>query len=262
MDGAIAGVANTLAEAYALVVLCDFDDALGDVEQHPTGTLSGTLEALQHLGSMVRTVAAMVSERPLEDLREICESGRSGGVEPAIELFGSRGTTARSAEAALGLTNQARRSRWLVQQAARWIAGEYPGAAIEDRPFGVAMHVTALSPLAAQQALDQLVRVTQALPTAARVQRRNATVSVSVLPPGQDSLIEALRQRSNATILYIGNDISAHAALDPTDTGCTVGRPLIPGAVPLRTVHDATAFVQLVARIRATGAGTAISALE
>jgi trehalose-6-phosphatase len=260
MDEAAAEFAETLAKAHWLVVLCDLDDALTEPDSTPAVVrpVEASLDALAKLGRLSRTVAAVASERSLESLRAICATSRGESIEADIELYGARETTAKSPEAVLGLTIEARRSCWLLQQAARWIAGAYPGAAVEDRPFGVAMHVAALSPLSAHEALDKLIGFTKTLPSAAHVHHRKSTVVVSMLPPGQDSLIEALRQRSNATILYIGNNSDAHAALDPADVGCTVGGSFVPGAVRMRTPHEVAAFVGQLTRSRAAHVGPAI----
>ena len=264
MDQATTDIAETLAKADALVALCEFDDVIAEHETGPTllRPIGGTLDALVGLGRLERTVAAVVSECSLDDLREICAGHRGAPIEPDVELFGARKTISQPADTGLGLTIEARRSRWLLQQAARWIAGAHPGAAVEDRPFGVAMDVGDLSPLAAQQALDQLTSVSETLPSVTQVHRRTSTISISVLPAGRDSLIEALRQRSNATILYVGNDPDAHAALDPADVGCTVGGSFVPGAMRLRTARDVTAFIRLLVRMRAEGGGPAIGAVE
>jgi trehalose-6-phosphatase len=260
IDNAAVGFAETLAKAHWLVVLCDLDDALTEPDSTPAVVrpVEASLDALARLGRLPRTVAAVASERSLDSLRAIFTTSRGASIEGDIELYGARETAAKSAESALGLTIDARRSCWLLQRAARWIAGAYPGAAVEDRPFGVAMHVADLSPLTAREALGKLIGFTETLPSAAHVHRRKSTVMVSMLPPGQDSLIEALRQRSNATILYIGNDADAHAALDPADVGCTVGGSLVPGAVRMRTPHEVTAFVGELARKRVAHVGPAI----
>jgi trehalose-6-phosphatase len=258
MNDELARLTGVLARRRSLLVLCDYDDALAPPPTQKGGTppARDAIDALLQLGGLPRTRAAIVSDRGLEDLRTRCGIPATPVGARGIELF-ARDENECSARGR-GVTLELRRSRWWLQQAALWIAGAYPGAVVERRAFGVTLHVANLHPMAAHQAIEKLTELSATVPTKVHARRRSWSLTLSVLPSDHVSLIDALRETSDGTILYAGNDERAHAALHPSDVGCTIGTTVIPGAVATSSPIEFAQFLDGIAAQRAGRVGCEI----
>jgi trehalose 6-phosphate phosphatase len=216
-------VVDALVRARSLLVLCEFDGALADYVADPSiaRPVDGALDVLTDLALMPRTRSAIISGRSLDSLRAVCGEF-TASPRSTIELVGSGGMEIE-AQMTLGLTADARRMRGQLVHAAEEIARCHPGVTVDEKPYGVALHVHGTVPGDGQRAVDRMLMVTSAMSQRVYSQSRHEVLDVSVLPIGQDWAIDALRERDQATVHYAGNDERAFAALAAHDVGCTVG---------------------------------------
>ena len=223
MNEPIALAVSRMARASALLVLCEFDGTIAHFVADPDSArpVDGALETLATLGGLAHTRVAVISGRSLESLRSVCLSGGAADL-CAIELIGSAGMEIES-QMTLGLTAGARRARVLLVQAAGQVAETHPGVMVDEKPFGVALHVRGVAPADRHHAMQRLLELAGSLPQPVYSHARDEVLDLSVLPVGQDWAIDALREQQQATVFYAGNDEQALAALGPTDFSCAVG---------------------------------------
>jgi trehalose 6-phosphate phosphatase len=241
------GFLERLARAPSLLVLCEFDGVLAEFVADPSAArpVDGALDVLTDLSLMARTRSAIISGRSLDSLRAVCDDS-SALVRSTIELIGSGGMEIES-QMTLGLTADARRMRGLLVQAAAEVARCHPGVTVDEKPYGVALHVRAAVAGDGQHAIDRMLALASALPHRVYSQTRSHVLDLSVLPVGQDWAIDALRERDHAVVFYAGNDERAFAALGPHDVGCTVGGCCNGGAVGVDTPAQLVELLNCVA---------------
>jgi trehalose 6-phosphate phosphatase len=224
MNDPVEPAVSRLARAPELLVLCEFDGAIAEFVTDPASArpVADALETLISLGELAHTRAAVISGRSLESLRAVCAPIEIDADLCALEFIGSGGMEIES-QMTLGLTAGARRLRVLLSQAAGQVADTHPGVMVDEKPFGVALHIRGAAPADGQHAMERLLDLAESLPQPVYSQARNEVLDVSVLPVGQDWAIDALREQQQATVFYAGNDERALAALGPTDVSCAVG---------------------------------------
>lgn len=224
MSGSVALALSRLARAPSLLVLCEFDGTIADFVADPDSArpVDGALETLSRLGELAHTRVAVISGRSLDSLRAVCAPIALDDEACAVELIGSAGMEIES-QMTLGLTSGARRMRVLLLRAAGQVAETHPGVMVDEKPFGVALHVRGAAPADGRHAMRRLLDLAESLPQPVYSQARNEVLDLSVLPVGQDWAIDALREQQQATVFYAGNDERALAALGPTDVSCAVG---------------------------------------
>jgi trehalose 6-phosphate phosphatase len=217
-------VLDGVVYAPALLVVCEFDGTIAEYVADPSEArpLEGALDILTRLGSLPDTRAAVISGRSLQSLRAACGAESDDPAAWGVELIGSGGMEIES-QMTLGLTADAKRMRGLLVQAAEVVAGAHPGITVDEKPFGVALHVRGADAVEARRAVEQMLMLASALPQRVYTQSRSYVLDLAVLPVGQDWAIDALREREHATVFYAGNDERAFAALSAHDVGCTVG---------------------------------------
>ena len=224
MNDPIALAVSRLARAPALLVLCEFDGTIADFVTDPelARPVDGALKTLSSLGELAHTRVAVISGRSLDSLRAVCAPVALDDEACAVELIGSAGMEIES-QMTLGLPAGARRMRLMLLQAAGQVADTHPGVMVDEKPFGVALHVRNAAPAEGQHAMQCLLDLAESLPQPVYSQARNEVLDLSVLPVGQDWAIDALREQQQATVFYAGNDERALAALGPSDVSCAVG---------------------------------------
>ena len=242
-------VTSRLARTPTLLVLCEFDGTIAEFVTDPAAArpVTGALDALSTLGALPATRAAVISGRSLDSLRAVCECESESG---SFELIGSGGMEIES-QMTLGLTTDARRMRLLLVQAAGQVADAHPGVTVDEKPFGVALHVRGAESGDAEYALQHMLELTQSLPQPVYVHSRSEVLDLTVLPVGQDWAIDALREQTQATVLYAGNDESALAALTPADVGCAVGPAGTTATLHLDSPTDLVDLLRCVSQQRA-----------
>jgi trehalose-6-phosphatase len=224
MNGSADDLVDRLASASSLLVVCEFDGTIAEFAPHPPAArpVEGALDILTALGSLPRTRAAIISGRSLESLRAVCDRHGENFAVCHIELIGSDGMEIAS-HMNLGLTADARRARRRLFQAAAQVADEYAGVTVDEKPYGVALHVRGATKVDATRAIERLLDVARSMPSRIYSQSRSEVLDIRVLPVGQDWAIDALRHADNATVFYAGNDERALASLNPPDVGVQVG---------------------------------------
>jgi len=243
-SGSPTAMVDRLARAPSLLVVSEFDGTLADFVTDPATArpVTGALDVLTALAQLPRTRAAVISGRSLDSLRGVCLPTPDGAQSCRIELIGSGGMEIE-AQVTLGLTTDAQRVCRRLREAASEIAERHPGVSVDEKPYGVALHVRGVAPADAQQAIAQLLDYALSLPRQVYSQSRSDVLDLSVLPVGQDWAIDALRRGRDAVVLYAGNDERALASLSPADIGVTVGDTNVTDAVRLQNPADLVCFL-------------------
>jgi trehalose-6-phosphatase len=239
-----------LARAPSLLVVCEFDGALAEFVSDPSEArpIEGTVDALRALADLERTRVSVISGRSLDSLRQSFGRALEHPQSSRVGLIGSDGMEID--QIPLSLTTEARRAQRLLLREATHVADEHPGVTVDDKPYGVALHVRGATTFDAERAIDRLLHAAYAMPQRVYTQTRSQVLEVSVLPVGQDWAIDALRAGRDTRVLYAGNDERALMSLNEEDLGCTVGVPSSKAAIffdsPTVLVHE----LVLLARAR------------
>lgn len=224
--GAIAGLARPL------LVATDVDGTLSPIAPSPRAArlAPGALDALRALASLDVTVA-VVSGRSLAELRD------QFGLDGVGHLVGSHG--AESAHA-VPLDHDERAMLDGAVAVLDAIVAATPGARLERKPMGAALHVRGATPGDAAEAIDAARAV---LGSDARVQvhEGHAVYEVAVRHVTKAGALAELRaELQPAAVVFLGDDRSdetAFAALGPGDLGVKVGTG--PTAARLRVAAPA-----------------------
>jgi trehalose 6-phosphate phosphatase len=245
-------VIQRLARAPSLLVLCEFDGTIAEYVAQPSDArpVARALETLRRLGSIPRTRAAMISGRSLQSLRAACAVDPTELAECGVGLIGSAGMEIES-QMTLGLTADARRMRSLLLQGAGEIAGAHAGVTVDEKPFGVALHVRGAEPIDARGAIESMLELASTLPHKVYSQTRDLVLDLSVLPVSQDWAIDALREREHAVVFYAGNDDRALASMTPDDVSCAVGRSARAATVSVDDPASLVGLLDCIGRERA-----------
>jgi trehalose 6-phosphate phosphatase len=255
MSGSATAEVTRLAGATLLLVVCEFDGAIAEFVTDPVTArpIDGAMDALAMLASLPRTRAAVISGRSLASLSAVCTTG-SDASRFGIELIGSDGMEIES-RLTLGLTADARRTQRRLLRAAGQIADAHPGVTVDEKPYGVALHLRGATATDAEHAIERLLDVAQSMPQRVYSQSRSDVLDLSLLPVGQDWAIDALRQRGDATVFYAGNDDRAFASLATTDVGCKVGAECTEASLCVGRPADLVRLLAQLCRERPTALG-------
>ncbi|KXO98614.1 trehalose-phosphatase [Tsukamurella pseudospumae] len=230
-----------------VLVATDYDGVLAPIVSDPAAAfpLPGSVAALTSLSGLPGVTVAVVSGRDRATL------GRLSGVAAPIVTVGSHGAEwAEGFEAALGADLLQLRSTVLSALSA--IADRFPGAAVEPKPLGGALHVrNVVDPAAGAQALQEARRGPAALPGVHATEGK-AVLELTVLDASKGRALTVLREQVRAdAVLYLGDDVTdekAFAVLDaPRDVSIKV---------------DSDPAVVTAARFRVDGPAEARSVFE
>lgn len=237
-------VLRRLAVTPRLLVCCDFDGTLSNLVDDPGAArpVPGAVGALDSLGALPDTWAAVVSGRSLADLVQLAE------LPSHVKLVGSHGAEFESGVIdALGDDESARLDA-LVEEC-RSLAATAPGALIEPKPASVAVHVRRSSRDDARRLLDA-VRSGPGTAVGVHVTEGKEVVELSVVLVGKGSALDSLRHRAEATaVLFAGDDVTdetAFAVLGDADVGVKVG---VGSTAAGWRVEDPEALVALLERL-------------
>lgn len=247
MMSALAEVVDRLVRAPTLLVVCEFDGTIAEFVTDPATArpVDGALDILAAIGSLPLTRAAIISGRSLESLQAVCVGDGDNACRFGVELIGSDGMEIES-QLTLGLTADARRTQRRLLRAAGQIADAHPGVRVDEKPYGVALHLRGATATDAERAVVRLLDVAQSMPQPVYSQSRSEVLDLSLLPVGQDWAIDVLRQRGDATVFYAGNDERALASLGITDVGCKVGEGCTEASLHVSTPAE---LVRLLAQL-------------
>lgn len=251
-NGSATAEVTHLARARSLLVVCEFDGTIAEFVNDPVTArpVDGAMDVLATLASLPKTRAAVISGRSLASLSAVCTTG-SDASGSGIELIGSDGMEIAS-QLTLGLTADARRTQRLLLRAAGQIADAHPGVSVDEKPYGVALHLRGATATDAEHAIERLLDVARSMPQRVYTQSRREVLDLSLLPVGQDWAIDALRQRGEATVFYAGNDDRALASLATSDVGCKVGAPWPEASLYVTGPADLVGLLDQLCRERLT----------
>lgn len=203
-----------------LLVVSDYDGTLAAIVDDPELAFPNkkALGALQELGALPDTRAAIISGRSWAELRRL-----SGGPPNVVLVVGHGAETgpAVGGEETAGLVE--------VTAALEEIAAKFAGVSIERKPTGVAFHYRKVDPAL----VDEVLRMVMAGPGSdPRLHMRHGKMVVEFSASAVDKGVALVRIReewgAEATV-FLGDDLTdedAFAMLGPEDVGIKVG----PGA--------------------------------
>ncbi|TWS21131.1 trehalose-phosphatase [Tsukamurella asaccharolytica] len=243
-------LAQALAQFAGLptvLVATDYDGVVAPIVADPAAAfpLPGTVAALESLAGLPGVTVALVSGRDRATL------GRLSGAPSSLVTVGSHGAEwAEGFEGALTADLRELRSTVLAGLAA--IAERFPGAAVEPKPLGAALHVrNVVDPSAAPLALAEARRGPAALPGVHATDGK-AVLELAVLETSKGRALQTLRERTGAAaVLYLGDDVTDEKAfavldspgdvsikVDPDPAVATAARFRVDGPVDARSVFE------------------------
>ncbi|KXO90121.1 HAD family hydrolase [Tsukamurella pulmonis] len=225
-----------------VLVATDYDGVVAPIVADPAAAfpLPGTVPALTSLAALPGVTVALVSGRDRATL------GRLSGAAAPLVTVGSHG--AEWEEGLEGVLSPALidlRASVLADLTA--IAERFPGAAVEPKPLGAALHVrNVVDPSAGPLALEQARRGPAALPGVHATDGK-AVLELTVLDASKGRALTVLRERTGADgVLYLGDDVTDEKAFavltGPEDVSVKVGD----GATAARFRVDAPADARAV----------------
>lgn len=245
---------STLAATERLLVALDFDGTLSPLVDAPMDArmLPAARAALEALTVTPATTVALVSGRSLADLRVIAEHRD----DSPILLAGSHGAEhwVPGGERGDGPSVAERAERDRLRAAAEDLIAGIPGAWIEPKEFGFAVHsrtVAAADRAAVNDRVDALM-VDEAPTWRRRTGHR--IVEYAFRDVGKDAAVAWLRARTGATaVLFAGDDVTdedALASLDAGDVGVRVGAGDTAASVRVDGIPELAALLVLLAHER------------
>ena len=213
---------EALAGAQYLLVCSDYDGTLAPLAPRPelAQPLLGVVNLLHRLAHLPCTRIAIISGRGQDNLRT------HSGLDLPVLLVGSHGAelpgqAAGKADAGMWEDLTALGSAWEA------ICTTAPGAWIERKPMGIAIHVRNASPPVAEHALAEVRRSLRAWPKA-HVTEGKAIIEVSLSPANKGDAVRWLRNDWGVVsqTLFLGDDLTDEAgfqALGTDDIGVKIG---------------------------------------
>jgi trehalose 6-phosphate synthase/phosphatase len=247
----------TLAGVERLLVALDFDGTLAPLVDRPEDARATerARAAIERLASDEETRVAIVSGRALQSLTEVANPSAgtllsgSHGVELQLDAGGVQLDLRDNELAKLERLGQ------IVEQ----VAATTPGAWIEHKPAGLALHTRRLSTTdgaalqqdAREHVETELVGIT--------VRTGKAVLEFAVRESDKGESLNRLRQHVGATaVLYIGDDVTdedAFATLDSDDVGVKVGQGKSLAAHRVRSPDDVAELLERLAEARESARG-------
>ncbi|MDP0398292.1 trehalose-phosphatase [Tsukamurella strandjordii] len=205
-----------------VLVATDYDGVVAPIVSDPAAAfpLPGTVEALTALSGRPGVTVALISGRDRATL------GRLSGARPPLVTVGSHGAEwVDGLEGALDAAARDRRETVLAQLHA--IAADFPGAAVEPKPLGGALHVRNVVAGNGSEAIERARRGPAALPGVHATDGK-AVLELTVLEASKGRALTALRERTGAAaVLYLGDDVTDEKAFavltEPGDISIKVG---------------------------------------
>lgn len=218
IDAALNAALAELAQAEHLLVALDFDGTLAPFVDRPDDAraLPEARLAVERLLEVSHTTVAFVSGRAVDSLQLV------SGAPAGVLLVGSHGAEYRfdgvAAHPPLDDADTARLTR-LTAGFARF-SDAHPGARIERKPAGFAVHTRGLDPDAAFAAEDDARRIVADVCPDATVRDGKDVLEFSVLDATKGDAIVHLRDYTGATaVLYAGDDVTDEDAFAVLGTG-------------------------------------------
>jgi trehalose 6-phosphate phosphatase len=216
------GVIREIARTPSLLVCCDYDGTLAPIVGDPARALPlpEAVGGLRAMSQLPATTVAVVSGRALRDLAALSR------LPSEIHLVGSHGSEFDwdfgrdlSADQVNNLAEIDRQARELVSA--------IPGALLEHKPAGIAVHVRGVEDSDEAEALIERVEQVAGGLDGVWVRHGKKVVELSVVHSDKAEAVALLRHRLGASaVLFIGDDLtdeSVFAELSGPDVGVKVG---------------------------------------
>lgn len=245
------GLAATLADVAAaprLLVGCDFDGTLAEIVEDPDDArpVDGAVEALQHLASCDGVTVLVLSGRSLRELTVLLQ-----GID-GVRLVGSHGAERDDDEPMLSEGQEQLRAR--VVLALSRAASAVPGARLERKPAGAAVHVRRAARDDAARLLGEL-RAGPASWPGVRATEGKEVLELSVVDIDKGRAFTRIRHESDVdAAVFVGDDITdehVFAALGPGDLAIKVGPGASRATHRVRRPADVVALLDALAAARA-----------
>ncbi|CAG0981556.1 Trehalase [Phycisphaerales bacterium] len=212
-------LASRLGACAILLVACDFDGTLAEIVEHPERArgCERATGLLRELAELPRTYAAVVSGRSLDGLRKLFpDRGR-------VTLVGGHGAEPEYATGNLGASGSLPAD---LAAGLNVLASEFPGAMVEPKPAGPALHYRHVSEERHEELLAQAAAMGERLGVAP-LRHGLLVVEFPVVRADKGSAIQALMHRAAGTaVLFMGDDVTdedAFRVIRPPGLGVKVG---------------------------------------
>ncbi len=244
------GLASTLAEVAAaprLLVGCDFDGTLAEIVEDPDDArpVEGAIEALQRLVSCAGVTVLVLSGRSLRELSVLLH-----GVD-GVRLVGSHGAERDDGDASLTEAQEQLRAR--VVLALSRAASSVPGARLERKPAGAAVHVRRAARDDAARLLAEL-RAGPASWPGVRATEGKEVLELSVVDIDKGRAFSRFRGRLDVdAAVFVGDDVTdehVFAALGQGDLAVKVGAGATRAAHRVRRPADVVELLVALAEAR------------
>ncbi|MFP5019453.1 trehalose-phosphatase [Pseudonocardia phyllosphaerae] len=217
-----------LAAAGTLLVALDFDGVLAPLVDDPSSSrpLPASADAVRALAGAPATTVVMVSGRGRDDLAAV------SGFAPPVGLVGSHGAefddelAARLGRGGLLTDEQARRRTELLA-GLQELVDAAPGARLETKPAGGAVHVRGMDPDAGRALLERVSREWEHGDVDGTAGKD--VLDLAVLRTSKGSAVRTLRESLGAdAVFFAGDDVTDETAFrvlegGDTDVGVKVG---------------------------------------
>jgi trehalose 6-phosphate phosphatase len=250
MIAELSAAIDHLVETEVLLVASDFDGTIAPIVVNAWEAAAPpvVIEALARLGDLPRTHTAIVTGRSLAQLAGL------GPLPLSLVRIGSHGAEWGDRLLAPMTPHQASVLREARSRAVA-LVHDAPGARLEDKPTGFAVHVRAMTDRLRADALPaELARALADLP-AVTLMHGKQVVEATVAHTSKGIALSALRDAVGATaVLFAGDDVTDETAfevLGPNDVGVKVGEG--PTAASHR-VADTAAVAELLIALAAARA--------
>lgn len=239
---------RNLANAPRVLIALDFDGTLAPFACDPARVTlpQRTRSAITALVNCRDTTVAIISGRGLDDLRTVA------GLSARVRLIGSHG--AEMPGASVAPTAGERASLDALTSLFEAEAATHPGAWVEPKPFGAALHVRGMPRAAGDRALGAArAALSTALPEV-HLQRGHRVLEAAVRAGNKGWALGQLRSAAGgASVVFIGDDATdedAFQALLAHDLGVKVGDGITAAAHRVADPDEVAALLELLAAER------------
>ena len=249
LERGLADALALVARSPVLLVATDFDGTLSPFVNDPAAAEANprALAALRSLASLQHTHIAVVSGRPLTDLRHRL------GEDLGARLVGTHGSEIEG-ETPTPVTAEAAALLQQAGEAFDVIASRHAGCLVERKPTSVAFHYRAAKESTAAAAVAAAGEVADRFPL---LTRRLGSMVIELLigKATKGDGLSRVRRRCGATAaVFFGDDLTdehAFAVLSAADLGVKVGPGSTRASHRVAGIEEVAASLERIARERA-----------
>jgi trehalose 6-phosphate synthase/phosphatase len=241
-----------LASTERLLVALDFDGTIAPLVDRPDDARATDRAnaAMARLLASPDTRVALVSGRALESLGTVAEPGEG------MLLSGSHGVELKLDTGAITIDLRDAEQLKLAQltRVLDEVVAGHPGARVETKPAGLALHTRGLSSSAATSAQAAARERVSAELGGITVRSGKSVLEFSVRSTNKGESFTMLRQHAGATAaIYLGDDVTdedAFAVLEEGDIGVKVGQGKSIAQFRVRNPDDVAELLERLASAR------------